>query len=64
MLEDSDGGDNKGVENIAEGEDGAMTSLVVDNEPEVAQNFTWAVLGMEDGNFDIWEISLDGTPNF
>jgi hypothetical protein len=24
---------------------------VVDNELEVAQNFTWAVLGMEDGNF-------------
>jgi hypothetical protein len=24
---------------------------VVDNEPEVARNFTWAVLGMEDGNF-------------
>ena len=63
-MEDSDGGDNKGVENIAEGEDGAMTSLVVDNEPEVAQNFTWAVLGTEDGNFDIWEVSLDGTPNF
>jgi hypothetical protein len=24
---------------------------VVDNELEVARNFTWAVLGMEDGNF-------------
>jgi hypothetical protein len=24
---------------------------VVDNELEVAQNFTWAVLGMEDGKF-------------
>jgi hypothetical protein len=24
---------------------------VVDNELEVAWNFTWAVLGMEDGNF-------------
>jgi hypothetical protein len=23
----------------------------VDNEPEVAWDFTWAVLGMEDGNF-------------
>jgi hypothetical protein len=24
---------------------------VVDSEPEAAMNFTWAVLGMEDGNF-------------
>jgi hypothetical protein len=24
---------------------------VVDNELEVARNFTWAILGMEDGNF-------------
>ena len=24
---------------------------MVDNELEVARNFTWAVLGMEDGNF-------------
>jgi hypothetical protein len=24
---------------------------VVDSEPKVARNFTWAVLGMEDGNF-------------
>ena len=24
---------------------------VVESEPEVARNFTWAVLGMEDGNF-------------
>jgi len=24
---------------------------VVDNEREVARNFTWVVLGMEDGNF-------------
>jgi hypothetical protein len=37
---------------------------VVDSEPEVAQNFAWAVLEMEDGNFDIWEVSLDGTPKF
>ena len=28
-----------------------MHDKVVDNELEVAQNFTWAVLGMEDGNF-------------
>ena len=24
---------------------------MVDNEPKVARNFTWTVLGMEDGNF-------------
>jgi hypothetical protein len=35
---------------------------VVDSEPEVARDFTWAVSGMEDA-IDIWEVSLDGTPN-
>ena len=37
---------------------------VVGSELEVARNFTWAVLGMEDGIFYIWEVSLDGTPKF
>ena len=37
---------------------------MVNNELEVVRNFTWAVLGMEDAIFDIWEVSLDGTPNF
>ena len=27
---------------------------MVDNEPKAARNFTWAVLGMEDGNFWHW----------
>ena len=29
----------------------APQSGSLDNELEVARNFTWAVLGMEDGNF-------------
>jgi hypothetical protein len=33
-----------------------MTPIIapqsVDNELEVARNFTWAVLGMEDGNLN------------
>jgi hypothetical protein len=29
----------------------APQSGMVDSETEVARNFTWAVLGMEDGNF-------------
>jgi hypothetical protein len=37
---------------------------VVGSELEVARNFTWAVLVMEDGNLKIEEVSLDGTPNF
>ena len=28
-----------------------ISPQVVDSELEVARNFTWAVLGMEDGNF-------------
>jgi hypothetical protein len=37
---------------------------VVGSEPKVARNFTWAVLAMEDGNFRIQKVSLDGTPDF
>jgi hypothetical protein len=37
---------------------------VVDIEPEVAWKFTWAVLEIEEAIFDIWEVSLNGTPNF
>jgi hypothetical protein len=37
---------------------------VVGNEPEVARNFTWAGLVMEDGNFRIQDVSVDGTPTF
>jgi len=55
--------DNK-VEASYHDNDLIMTLKVVDGESEVARNFTWAVLGMEDGNFDIGEVSLDGTPNF
>jgi hypothetical protein len=33
---------------------------VVDNEHEVARNFTWAVLGMEDGIF--WHLGGDARP--
>jgi hypothetical protein len=28
-----------------------ISPQVVDNEPEVAHNYTWVVLGMEDGDF-------------
>jgi hypothetical protein len=37
---------------------------MVSTELEVVRNFTWAVLGMEDENFDIWEVSLDELPIF